>query len=196
MRVIDFQATHFGLRSDVWRTKKEPSHSVLSTLKNGSEALLIWLICGFGACTASALTLAELQSDLTLTPEGFVRLFSGFAFKLGEEVQRPEVFLAQRSGDCDDFATLAAEVLRARGYTTRLVVVHLRHETHVVCYVSEVKAYLDYNLRKKDAPLVTSDGSLKDIAIKVAAGMRDDWYAVSEFTFCDGIRRITATELP
>ena len=66
----------------------------------------------------------------------------------------PADFLAGKAGDCDDFATLAAEVLRGKGYTTRLVVVHMEREVHVVCYVNEIKGYLDYNRRHEAHPVV------------------------------------------
>jgi hypothetical protein len=143
---------------------------------------------------ATALTLDDLRTEIGLTPERFVRYFADFKFELGEVVRKPEVFLAKRSGDCDDFATLAASVLSERGYTTHLVVVFMQKDVHVVCYVSQVKAFLDYNLRRHEAPLVPSDGSLKDIAAKVAGSFREEWYSVSEFTYDKGVRRFLLTD--
>lgn len=129
------------------------------------------------------MTFEELVNDPHLTPERLVAQFADFKFRLSERVQKPEEFLARKAGDCDDFATLAAEVLRRKGYRTRLIVVHLAQDTHVVCYVSEIKGYLDYNCRHQPHPVVASDGSLTDVGQKVAASFRSAWRSASEFTY-------------
>lgn len=144
--------------------------------------------------TASALTLAELKADPALTPERFMAYFSNFKFEIGRDVRKPDAFLASQSGDCDDFATLAADVLREKGYTTRLVAIFMPDTVHVVCYVAETKSYLDYNCRKSASPLVKCDGSLSAIAVSVAASFRLPWQSASEFTFRDGERRFVMTE--
>ena len=129
------------------------------------------------------MTLDELRADRNLTPERFMKYFADFRFQLGRDVREPEVFLASQSGDCDDFATLAASVLREKGYSTRLVVVYMPNDVHVVCYVAETHGYLDYNCRKQTAPLVKSEGALEAIAARVAESFRAQWRSVSEFTF-------------
>lgn len=125
----------------------------------------------------------QLRTDADLTPERFIRLFADFEFKLGEERQSPETFLAKRCGDCDDFACLAAQILGERKYTTRLVAVFMKEQTHVVCYVEEAHGYLDYNRRKECSPLQTTGGALKEIATAVAASFRTPWLYASEFTY-------------
>jgi Transglutaminase-like superfamily len=142
---------------------------------------------------AMSLTLAELKAEEGLTPERFMLHFADFKFALGREVQKPETFLKNEAGDCDDFATLAAEVLRARGYTTRLVVVYMPRDIHVVCYVVESNSYLDYNCRKKSSPLVKCSGELSAIAASVAESFRSPWRSVSEFTFQNGRRDFVDT---
>jgi len=127
--------------------------------------------------------LEQLRSDPNLTPERFGQYFRDFAFKLGQDRQAPKDFLAARSGDCDDFACLAAEVLRQRKYTTRLVAVFMTGQTHVVCYVDEVHGYLDYNLRKEASALQAAGDSLEEIAEKVAAYFRSPWRSASEFQY-------------
>jgi hypothetical protein len=141
----------------------------------------------------SALTLAELRADPNLTPERFMKYFADFKFELGREVQKPDVFLASQCGDCDDFATLAADILHEKGYSTRLIVVYLPHDTHVVCYVAETHSYLDYNCRKLASPLVQSDGTLENIAAHVAESFHAQWRSVSEFTFRNGARYFVNT---
>jgi hypothetical protein len=142
---------------------------------------------------AHSITLDELRADSKLTPARFIEYFSDFKFQLRDQVQAPETFLASKTGDCDDFASLATLLLREKGYTTRLVVVSMDRETHVVCYVAETKSYLDFNNRS-ERKLVDSDGALNDIADKVAAGFRCSWHSVSEFTFSQGAPRFLSTQ--
>ena len=141
-----------------------PSHHAPLPLATTGRVLLL-LVLGFclAAGSASALTMDELLKDSELPPERFMHHFADFKFRLGETVPPPETFLASKAGDCDDFATLAADVLRRKGYTTRLIVVHMEKDVHVVCYVKEIKGYLDYNYRKEADPIVASDGTLADI---------------------------------
>jgi hypothetical protein len=142
---------------------------------------------------ARAATLAELRADPNLTPDRLMAHFADFKFELSRQVRQPESFLASRSGDCDEFATPAADLLREKGYSTRLVVVYLPHDVHVVCYVAETSSYLDYNRRKQASPLVKCDRDLASIAASVARSFRSPWRSVSEFTFCNGAKRFVAT---
>lgn len=129
------------------------------------------------------MTLKQLRDDPDLTPEQFMNYFRDFHFKLGRDLQPPKVFLATKSGDCDDFACLADEILREKHYTTKLIAIFMNGQTHVVCYVKEIHGYLDYN-RRKDAPAVqVSNGTLEDVANKVAAYFRTTWNYASEFTY-------------
>ena len=142
---------------------------------------------------ANTVTLADLRADPKLTPERLMAYFADFKFELGREVRQPETFLANRSGDCDDFATLAADLLREKGYSTRLVAVFMPHDVHVVCYVAENHSYLDYNRRKQAAPLVSCKEELESIAASVAESFRSSWRSASEFTFRDGGRHFVST---
>jgi transglutaminase superfamily protein len=142
----------------------------------------------------AAVTLEELRAEPDLTPERFIKHFADFKFELGREVRKPETFLKNQSGDCDDFATLAADVLREKGYTTRLIAIFMPHDVHVVCYVAEINGYLDYNCRKLPAPLVKCDRQLSSIATSVAASFRTEWRSVSEYTFNKGVRQFVSTE--
>ena len=118
-----------------------------------------------------------------LTPESLARCFADFKFELGDKLQDSKVFLDRKKGDCDDFAKLVSEILGRHGYTTRLVVVMMERQTHVVCYVKEVKGYLDYNLRAAAKPLVLSGESLEEIADKVAASFASQWHMASEIKY-------------
>jgi hypothetical protein len=127
--------------------------------------------------------LFSIESSRAETPEQFARKFSQFSFCFHAEVQDPRVFLSTKSGDCDDFAILAAETLAKSGYETRLLAVRMKGETHVVCYVPAVKGYLDYNNRAAANPLVYCDGSLQCIAGNVARSFKRNWVSAYEFSY-------------
>jgi hypothetical protein len=156
--------------------------------------LLVLVISLLPATAPAVITLAELKNEPGMTPEKFIRHFADFGFELRREVQQPEAFLNNQAGDCDDFATLAADLLRQRGYTTRLVAVFMPHDVHVVCYVEQTGVYLDFNRRGLASPLMECDRSLSAIAASVAASFRAPWRSVSEFTFHDGMRDFITTE--
>jgi hypothetical protein len=127
--------------------------------------------------------LSDLKERRDLTPENFLRSFADFRFELGEQVQDPESFLQRKRGDCDDFASLAATVLKERGYSTKIVVIMMNGATHVVCYVKESHGYLDFNHRADVRPIIDSDGTLEDIAQKTASYFRLGWYMASEVRY-------------
>ena len=168
------------------------SLSNLRVTKFRLAACILLLIMSIAS--ARAVTEGELRADPALTPESLLHRFSNFKFKLFDEVQPRDTFLATQTGDCDDFATLAADVLHERGYSTHLIAVFMEKQVHVVCYVKEIGAYLDYNNRKKTAPLVSTNGSMSDIATKVACTFHAPWVSALEYTFKDGIKRTVAAD--
>lgn len=133
----------------------------------------------------AAVTLEELEADPKMTPKRFANLFEDFDYEFFAYVQRPEVFLRTRRGDCDDYALLADRVLRQRSFTTKIVRVVLtgRRVNHVVCYVAESRAYLDYNSRKYFINLDRSGPTLREIADKVAASFEASWSSASAFSY-------------
>lgn len=158
--------------------------------------LALSFLAPLAAIQCAGVTLQDLLNAPSLTPEAFAQHFADFQFELREKVQSPEVFLANKRGDCDDFAVLASDVLKLKGYTPRLVVVFMPKDIHVVCYIEETKSFLDFNRRNLSAPTVPSDGSLPDIADKVAKSFRSKWHCVSEFTFKNGARQFVFTDFP
>ena len=141
------------------------------------------LVFASTAKAATPLTLEQLKRDPNLTPNRLMSYFRDFEFKLNDKRQAPEKFLASRSGDCDDFAALAAEVLREKKYTTRLIAVFMKDQTHVVCYVEEVHGYLDFNRRAEACPVQSAGGKLEEVADRVAASFHSAWRSVCEFTY-------------
>ena len=132
-----------------------------------------------------ALTRSELLNDTKMTPKRFASLFEDFKFELHMlDVQNPDEFLATRRGDCIDYAVLADQVLKRRGYETRLIRVVMvgKDMGHAVCYVTESRAYLDYN-RKYVLNLERSGRTLREIATKVADSFDANWTFASEFAF-------------
>jgi hypothetical protein len=153
----------------------------LSTLRRACALALI------GALTLSrldAITLVDLLNDPKLTPKKFASHFETFEYEFHVAVQPADVFLANRSGDCDDYAVLADFVLKRKTYTTRLVRVSLvGRVAHDVCYVVQSKAYLDYNNRKYASPLEGSGRRLRQIANEVADSFEANWTSASEYTY-------------
>jgi hypothetical protein len=139
------------------------------------------------------LALAGLSGSLHAeTPGQFARRFAKFKFEFHAEVQDPAIFLKTKKGDCDDFATLADDVLTREGYTTHLIAVRMPGETHVVLYVDEAHGYLDYNFRAVKHPVQPSDGSLQHIASQVAFTFALPWVAVYEFNYQHRSKRLVS----
>lgn len=160
-------------------------------VKASCSILLALLV--LGGARANAVTLAELSARPALTPEQFAAYFKDFEFVFHAEIQDPQVFLSTRSGDCDDYATLAATILREKGYTPRLIAVRMPGIVHVVCYIEESGAYLDYNRRHCRSQMIKSVDSLPEIARKVAKSFGAPWASASEFTFNGQAKMLVAT---
>jgi hypothetical protein len=148
-----------------------------------------WAVCCslvWAGASAGAGGMNDLLNQKDLTPEGLAHVFADFAFQIRPQVQEPETFLQRKCGDCADYSNLASDVLTHHGYTTKLVVVMMSHQTHVVCYVKEAGGFLDYNHRADTHPVIASDGSLEDIAGKVAGDFRSPWRMASAFRYRGG----------
>ena len=135
---------------------------------------------------AEALLVSDLLSDPKMTPARFASYFTDFKFEIHPfDVQDPEDFLSRRSGDCIDYAVLADYVLKRDGYGTRLIRVEMlgKDMGHAVCYVTENKAYLDYNNRTYYFTLQRCGSSIREIATKVAESFDANWTFAQEFTY-------------
>jgi hypothetical protein len=133
--------------------------------------------------STQAASVTEIRNTPNLTPERFAEFFSDFKFKFHDEVQDFDTFVSSKSGDCDDYATLAADALSRHGYTPRLIAVRMKGETHVICYIDETKSYLDYNCRKDSQKTVPCSPDINQIARSVADSFGKDWIATYEFTY-------------
>ena len=159
-----------------------------------ARALCLAASLGFSISTFG-LNLEDIRNTPDLTPAKLAAYFSDFEFKFRSEVQSPKVFLATRSGDCDDFSTLAAAVLREKGFTPRLITVRMPGVVHVVCYVEETRSYLDYNYRGCLDRTVSSGSEIESIAKSVAKSYELEWTSASEFTYEDRGKRLVRTVL-
>jgi hypothetical protein len=135
------------------------------------------------------ITLEELRKDAQLTPRKFAAAFSDFEYVYHEELQPHEQFLATKKGDCDDYATLAALLLGEKGYHPHLIAVRMPGLVHVVCYIEEIKGFLDFNAREYVARTVSCKPGLDQIAKKVAKTFEANWTSATEFSFKDGLKR-------
>lgn len=129
--------------------------------------------------------LQDLEKAPSMTPEQFADLFERFFFEFRPRVQKPEDFLSQRTGDCDDYAVLGAYILGLKGYKTRLMQVQLTGDNvdHAVVFVTDKNVYLDFNNRKSRHKLVKSDPTLRDVAALVADSFKRSWTTAFEFTY-------------
>ena len=143
---------------------------------------------------SQGLTMDDLRKTPNLTPQKFARRFSAFRYEYGVETQSPNSFLAKEAGDCDDFALVASIIFTEKGYHPRLISVRLHNVSHVVCYFPETRSYIDYNDRGYLFNTTSSDGTLPDIARKVAKSLGLDWSSAAEFYFVDGSRELVARE--
>lgn len=139
-------------------------------------------------------TLSDLLNDPKMNPKRFAGRFEYFEYEFNTVVQAPDIFLARKKGDCDDYACLADLVLSRKGFGTRLVQVQLASMVdHAVCYVTESKAYLDYNNRRVFFTLAHCRPSLREIAGDVADSLDLNWTSAFEFTFSGDTKEIVAT---
>ena len=148
--------------------------------------LRVGLVCSLLFTRLDALTMADLMNDEKMTPQRFSGLFKEFKFVLQPfDVQNPNVFLKSQSGDCIDYAVLADHVLGSKGYETRLIRVEMvgTNIGHAVCYVTESKAYLDYNNRTYFVALKKCGPTIREIASKVADSFDANWTFAMEFTY-------------
>jgi hypothetical protein len=135
---------------------------------------------------ADGLLVSDLVSDPNMSPKRFASYFQDFQFETHPfDVQDPDEFLARKSGDCIDYAVLADYVLRRNNFKTRLVRVEMvgKNMGHAVCYVTQDRAYLDYNNRHYLFVLQKSGMRLREIADKVADSFDANWTFAQEFTF-------------
>jgi len=128
--------------------------------------------------------LGDLEKDPAMTPGHFADLFEDFDYEYFPYLLQPDDFLSRRSGNCKDYATMGSYILGRRHYRTRLIWVNLvgTRLGHVVCYVDDKRAYLDYNNRKYTFNLERSGPKIRDIAEKVADSFEQNWSTASEYT--------------
>jgi hypothetical protein len=93
------------------------------------------------------------------------------------------------------YAIVANQVLTEQGYNGRLIAVRLPGiDGHIVCYVTQEAAYLDYNDTTYMVKLEMSGPSIREVATKVATTLTQNWTSASEFTVSDaGIKSLFAT---
>jgi hypothetical protein len=143
-----------------------------------------------------AFTLEDLTSDPKMTPKRFASRFGDFTFQVFPNVQDPEVFLSTENGNCQDYAIMADYVLKRKNYATMLVHVVLAcGAAHDICYVAEVKGYLDYNNRVYVRALQRSGRTIREIADKAADSFDQDWTTASVYTYeySEDVKHLTMT---
>jgi hypothetical protein len=93
-----------------------------------------------------------------------------------------------------DYAILADQVLKPKGYPTRLIAVRMPGLAYqAVCYVTPEKAYLQYDERTYYMNLEGSGPTIREIATRVSSSLKENWTSASEFTYTDGVKQMLAT---
>ena len=174
------------------------SLAMLREQKRCARRLACLLVAGLAGAlpTLQAFTMNDLLADPDMNPKRFAGRFGDFDFEYYLRVQNPEVFLSTKKGDCADYAILGDYVLRQKKFETRLIrVVLVGSLAHDVCYVFEVKAYLDYNNRTYFSKLQRSSRSIREIADKVADSFQANWTSASVYTYnyTEDIKHLTLT---
>ena len=171
---------------------KSPAHPVINPRSLGfaRSGLAAAALLSAGAAPAALkptdhFTLRELERESPMTPGHFGNLFGDFRYDFCPYVLPVDEFLRERIGDCDDYALLADYILSRQGYRTRFVQVSMAgsDRVHAICYVTENKAYLDYNNRRYEMNLERSGATLRAIAAKVADSFEKNWTSATEYTF-------------
>jgi hypothetical protein len=144
-------------------------------------------ICAGLAFTVAGLrafTLSDLLGDSRMTPKSFAGRFWDFDYQVFPYVQDPDVFLKTKTGNCQDYAIMADYVLKRKTYQTRLIHVVLAcGSAHDVCYVDQVKGYLDFNNRVYARTIQRSGRTIREIADRAAASFDQDWTTASVYTY-------------
>jgi hypothetical protein len=145
---------------------------------------------------ARAVTMDDLTHDSKMTPKRFANHFEDFTFEAFPFVEDPNVFLQTQNGCCQDYAILGAYVMGLRKYDTHIIrVLLVSGEAHDVCYVTQAKVYLDYNLRTYFTNVQRSGPRIREIASKVADSFDQNWTSASEYTYTysEGVKHVTLT---
>ena len=154
--------------------------------RNGLRVCVLVVAAAVAVARLDALLVSDLLTDPKMSPKRFASYFRDFKFEMHPfAVQDPDEFLSRQSGDCIDYAVLADYVLKRKGYGTRLIRVEMvgKNMGHAVCYVTQSRAYLDYNNRDYFISLESCGPSIREIAAKVADSFDANWTFAQEFSF-------------
>jgi hypothetical protein len=93
-----------------------------------------------------------------------------------------------------DYIILADQVLPAKGYTPRLIVVNMPGIVcDDACYVNQTSSFIHYTRTNCALQLISSGSTIRTIATSLANSLNLDWTSASEFTWSNGLGQILAT---
>ncbi len=93
-----------------------------------------------------------------------------------------------------DYIILADQVLPAKGYTPRLIVVNMPGIVcDDACYVNQTSSFIHYTHSNCVLQLIASGSTIRNIASALADWLQLDWTSASEFTWSNGMGQILAT---
>jgi hypothetical protein len=93
-----------------------------------------------------------------------------------------------------DYIILADQVLPAKGYTPRLIVINMPGIVcDDACYVNQTGSFIHYTRTNCTLQLISSGSTIRTIASSLANSLDLDWTSASEFTWSNGLGQILAT---
>jgi hypothetical protein len=93
-----------------------------------------------------------------------------------------------------DYCILASQVLPAKGYTPRLILVNMPGiVSDDTCYVNEAGSFIHFDRSTYALQLEGSGATIRQIATSLASYLNLNWTSASEFTYSNGLSQILAT---
>ena len=118
-------------------------------MKIKKACFVILAIAAIAASTAHASQGLDEAMMSVRSPEDIARFFSQkltYTMTLPDRVHSPEETMEARSGDCDDFAILASEMLTRMGVENQVIVIKFRdlNIMHAVCVWKDKNGFYSF----------------------------------------------------
>jgi hypothetical protein len=93
-----------------------------------------------------------------------------------------------------DYIILADQVLPAKGYTPRLILINMPGIVcDDACYVNQTGSFIHYTRTNCALQLISSGSTIRTIATSLANSLNLDWTSASEFSWSNGLGQVLAT---
>jgi len=93
----------------------------------------------------------------------------------------------------NDYVVLAGQVLPAKGYPSRLILVNMPGYADDACYVTAQSSFIHFSGSSNTFELESSGSTIRQIANQLASSLGQNWTTASEFVYSNGMGLIQAT---